>query len=195
MKSVDVEQYWSHKETSPSITELADQNIITEMAMELKKKATVLYNEYQGLPGCRQLEETVAEFLKRLPPASPRLQLGVPWIRIANPFRPRPRSISGKHDPDDLNGPPLEDGTEKHQLVLLCENLLEELTDDVREIAKELKGQVLMTLLITILLVPLQPFCLISWPSRIASSICQDSMRPPLANLTTATDNGYKGPE
>lgn len=141
VESIDLEQSWARKETSPSITEIADQNIIKMTVIESEKNITKLYNPYQGNLAGRQLEETVDQFLKRLPPATSKVSLNLPWIFIANPFRPRPRSSSGTHDPD-VDGPPPDDGTNLSQFCVLGRNLLEELVDDVADIARDFSGQV-----------------------------------------------------
>ncbi|KAL8972087.1 MAG: hypothetical protein Q9197_002947 [Variospora fuerteventurae] len=44
-----------------------------------------LYNPYEGRINARQLNETVEEFLKRLPPLTTSVSLECPWIFIANP--------------------------------------------------------------------------------------------------------------
>ncbi|KAK1826854.1 hypothetical protein QBC39DRAFT_315996 [Podospora conica] len=49
-----------------------------------------LHNILEGVPGARQLTETVDEFLSRLPPATTDfLTTGLPWLWIANPYLPR----------------------------------------------------------------------------------------------------------
>src|SRR5438045_6428313 len=47
-----------------------------------------LHNPYEGLCYARQLNETVEEFLERLPPATTRQSHKIPWIFIANPHIP-----------------------------------------------------------------------------------------------------------
>ncbi|KAL9602974.1 MAG: hypothetical protein Q9219_001499 [cf. Caloplaca sp. 3 TL-2023] len=44
-----------------------------------------LYNPYEGRTCGRQLNESVEEFLKRLPPLTTHVSLDCPWIFIANP--------------------------------------------------------------------------------------------------------------
>ncbi|KAK1753475.1 hypothetical protein QBC47DRAFT_386482 [Echria macrotheca] len=47
-----------------------------------------LHNSCEGLPGARQLTESVDEFLTRLPPATTDRNSDLPWIWIANPWIP-----------------------------------------------------------------------------------------------------------
>ncbi len=51
-------------------------------------KPQQLYNRQEGRPEARQLSETVAEFLKRLPPATTDPGAIGPWIWVENPHTP-----------------------------------------------------------------------------------------------------------
>lgn len=52
-------------------------------------KAPKLHNPYEGQVSAKQLNETMSEFLARLPPATTDVTLNIPWIYVANPFIPR----------------------------------------------------------------------------------------------------------
>lgn len=49
------------------------------------QSATALYNMYEGDASGRQLSETVAAFLTRLPPLTTQMMVDGPWIYIGNP--------------------------------------------------------------------------------------------------------------
>ena len=91
-RNYDPSTYWS--------THHLDLNTIAANAIaKTKKPATPeksakLYNPYEGQLSCRQLAETVPEFLLRLIPSSSlATDIGDHWIRIANPHSPeRPTS-------------------------------------------------------------------------------------------------------
>lgn len=72
--------WWENRK--PCLEEIAARN----MASRNDVHQTVLYNPYAGQASARQLEETVEEFLKRLP-ALTTCALDHDWIFIANPFR------------------------------------------------------------------------------------------------------------
>lgn len=57
----------------------------------------------------RQLDETVGQFLARLPPATTRVTLNCPWIYIWNPFVPSDRKIPGQADGDAVGGGEMTD--------------------------------------------------------------------------------------
>lgn len=48
-----------------------------------------LHNPYAGVPYAWQLNETVDEFLERLPPKTTTITATTPWIFICNPYIPR----------------------------------------------------------------------------------------------------------
>lgn len=56
-----------------------------------------LHNPLEGQKAARQLSETVAEFTKRLPPITTRLEDVGHWIWIANPY-PNGREVAGNAD-------------------------------------------------------------------------------------------------
>jgi len=55
-----------------------------------------LYNPYEGSVCGRQLDETVDEFLNRLPPLTTPQCEQVPWIFIANPYQDAPSVMEGE---------------------------------------------------------------------------------------------------
>ncbi len=70
------------------------------MAQEASTSIPVkaLYNVYEGTPNGRQLSETVAAFLSRLPPLTTDLTTSGPWIFIGNPH------TNYRHTNEDLRG-------------------------------------------------------------------------------------------
>lgn len=111
------------------------------MFREKKTKAAQLYNPFESwqYPGGRKLKETVAQFLRRVPPATSEIGKGFPWIIIANPFVPRRSRRSESHTSEGIYTDPTDDDVAK--FVTLGQNLLEELTDDLAHTIDELWGQ------------------------------------------------------
>ncbi|KAG6364049.1 hypothetical protein INS49_009152 [Diaporthe citri] len=62
------------------------------------------HNGYEGVVSARQLDETVGQFLARLPPATTRVTFNCPWIYIWNPFVPSDRKAPGQADGDAVGG-------------------------------------------------------------------------------------------
>ncbi|KAF2200835.1 DUF1917-domain-containing protein [Delitschia confertaspora ATCC 74209] len=62
-----------------------DLNVV--MAMARSAPLVDLHNPLEGMPEARQLNESISEFLQRLPPTSSTLDAVGPWIWIANPYR------------------------------------------------------------------------------------------------------------
>jgi len=110
------------------------------MAIEANTETAKLSNPYEGKIAGRQLGETVDQFLRRLPPSSTQTSERIPWIFIANPFISRDGRNANLDDAEVDSTP--ADGTSLAQFTVHGRNLLEELTDDVAEIAKNLAGQV-----------------------------------------------------
>jgi hypothetical protein len=81
--SFDPRAWWAAR--TPTLEEIAQRNTPQPRKEMAQPK---LYNAYKGLPCARQLDETVEQFLRRLPPASTEKSDVVPWIRIANPYTP-----------------------------------------------------------------------------------------------------------
>jgi hypothetical protein len=135
--SFQVAEWWKHK--IPSITEIADANIKNGR----NSKAPSLHNPYEGNSCARQLDETVDEFLKRLPPSSTRAKkLEVPWIFIANPYRKAPRVIRKEDGGEDLagEGPPAED-SQWAEFLRVAGRLLDELLGVRNIIERKRDGQ------------------------------------------------------
>ena len=107
----------------------------------MEKATSTLYNPYEGRISGHQSEETVDEFLQRLPPATTRISHDIPWIFIANPFRKRPaREMS--QDQMDLGdeGPPSVD-SDWATFVVQARNLLKQLTCCKHAIEKGMAGE------------------------------------------------------
>lgn len=67
------------------------------------------HNAYEGVASARQLDETVGQFLARLPPATTRVTLNCPWIYIWNPLVPSDRKTLGQADGDAVGGGEMAD--------------------------------------------------------------------------------------
>jgi len=124
----DPAEWWKRK--VPSLTETANTNV----ANAVDVKPATLYNPYEGQrSSSRQLDETVDEFLQRLPPATTSMSQGIPWIYVANPFRKAKRP---ENDGEFAEAPP-DDESNWAQFVVLGGNLLEELKILRHDIEKE----------------------------------------------------------
>ena len=76
----DTSRYWSTHDSEISVI------AATAMAQALNSDpAPKLYNMYEGASAGRQLSETVASFLSRLPPLTTHVDKHGYWIYIANP--------------------------------------------------------------------------------------------------------------
>jgi len=107
------------------------------------------YNPYEGDSCGRQLGETVAEFLSRLPPETTPLTYDTPWIYIANPFRKKPaqmlsnsvkaesRNVEGRNEEGAMAGE-----SNWAEFMVKGGQLLDELTRMRFEIEKENPGKV-----------------------------------------------------
>lgn len=62
-------------------------------------KAPKLHNPYEGQVSAKQLNETMAAFIARLPPATTDVTPDIPWIYVANPFIPREGGAGGEEAP------------------------------------------------------------------------------------------------
>lgn len=67
------------------------------------------HNAYEGVASARQLDETVGQFLARLPPATTRVTLNCPWIYIWNPSVPSDRKTPDQADGDAVGGGDMTD--------------------------------------------------------------------------------------
>lgn len=74
---------------------IAAENIASKKAEESVREKAVLCNIYEGVPGARQLGQSVEEFLKKFPPSTTPLSDWMPWIWIANPYL-TPKSFKGE---------------------------------------------------------------------------------------------------
>ncbi|KAF7943129.1 hypothetical protein EAE96_011071 [Botrytis aclada] len=82
--------YW--KSRRPTLTERADANVAQALANP-QSKAT-LYNPYAGQVCAWQLDESIEDFLRRLPPRTTEITQSTPWIFVTNPFRKAPKGIA-----------------------------------------------------------------------------------------------------
>ncbi|TGO20274.1 hypothetical protein BPAE_0316g00050 [Botrytis paeoniae] len=82
--------YW--KSYQPTLTEKADANVAQALANP-ESKAT-LYNPYAGQACAWQLDESIDDFLRRLPPRTTEVTPSTPWIFVTNPFRKAPKGIA-----------------------------------------------------------------------------------------------------
>lgn len=64
-------------------------------------KTPKLHNPYEGQISAKQLNETMAAFLSRLPPATTDATPDIPWIYVANPFIPREGGAGGEEAPGE----------------------------------------------------------------------------------------------
>ncbi|KAF5876384.1 putative dna polymerase ii large subunit-like protein [Botrytis fragariae] len=86
----DTTAYW--KSHQPTLTEKADANVAQALANP-ESKAT-LYNPYAGQACAWQLDESIDDFLRRLPPRTTEISQSIPWIFVTNPFRKAPKGIA-----------------------------------------------------------------------------------------------------
>jgi hypothetical protein len=130
-----VAAWWKHR--IPSLTELANANITAGVVKEI----AVLFNPYEGEFCGRQLNETVEEFLERLPPATTPVSGRIPWIYIANPYRKARKFPKVGNSRGDLNaeGPPADD-SDWAQFVVLGGKLLDGLMDIRHDMEKKKVG-------------------------------------------------------
>lgn len=96
-------------------------------AKERARDTAKLYNPLQGLYCGRQLEESLDEFLDKLPPSTSIISSKLPWIRVANPY------IQDCED-NARFGPP-----ERFQEV--CEALLEDLEEQMMRLKIDMEGR------------------------------------------------------
>ena len=131
----NVAAWW--KRRIPSLTEIANANITADVA----KETAVLFNPYEGEFCGRQLDETVEEFLERLPPATTPVSGLIPWIYIANPYRKARKAPKVGKSLEDLNaeGPPADD-SDWVQFVVLGGKLLDGLVNIKHDIEKKKVG-------------------------------------------------------
>ncbi|KAL1853649.1 hypothetical protein Daus18300_011684 [Diaporthe australafricana] len=89
----DVQAHWSHIDQNgtvhPGYTSQSSSSPSTSAARTPAAAPSKLHNPYEGQVAAKQLSETIAAFLARLPPATTDVTPDVPWIYVANPFIPR----------------------------------------------------------------------------------------------------------
>ncbi|KAL8925161.1 MAG: hypothetical protein Q9208_003666 [Pyrenodesmia sp. 3 TL-2023] len=117
----DPTQYWAnHPYLLPVVA--AASRAKAEAASTSSSKP--LYNPYKGLVNARQLEESVLDFLQRLPPLTTPVSKDCPWIFIANPH-----ASSRPTDKD------------QGAYRLAAEEMLEEFTQKKEDIEKSMAGK------------------------------------------------------
>ncbi|KAH8769204.1 hypothetical protein F5883DRAFT_553791 [Diaporthe sp. PMI_573] len=93
----DVQSYWRHIDQHDTVhpgrnkasSSTASSAALTPAATAAAAKPPKLHNPYEGQVSAKQLSETMADFLSRLPPATTDVTPDIPWIYVANPFIPR----------------------------------------------------------------------------------------------------------
>ncbi len=85
----DTAEAWNSRRAS-----LVDK-ALAQLAKERARGAANLFNPLQGHHCGRQLEESLDEFLLRLPPSTSIVSAELPWIRVANPYASRGDSVVG----------------------------------------------------------------------------------------------------
>ncbi|KAG4436396.1 hypothetical protein IFR05_008119 [Cadophora sp. M221] len=135
----DVEE-WNENRV-PSLIEQARENMAAPKA---EKIAATLYNPYEGEPRAKQLDETVDEFLERLPPATTPATDGQPWIFLANPYR---KVSKNKYSEAKLaDEAPPDDCANLAEFVVRGNQLLEQLTEIRHEFEKKNRGKAKATI-------------------------------------------------
>ncbi|KAH7382962.1 hypothetical protein BKA64DRAFT_173668 [Cadophora sp. MPI-SDFR-AT-0126] len=130
----DAEEW--HQNKSPSLIELARENMA---AHKPKETAVTLYNPYEGDLYARQLDESVDEFLQRLPPAMTPATEAHPWIFLANPYR---KVAKNKYSEAKLaDEAPPDDCANLAEFVVRGNRLLEQLTESRHDMEKKNPGK------------------------------------------------------
>lgn len=95
-RDFDVQAYWrkidDHDTVQPGRTKNSSSSPSSAAmtpAAAAAAAAPKMHNPYEGHPSAKQLNETMAAFLSRLPPATTDVTPDIPWIYVANPFIPR----------------------------------------------------------------------------------------------------------
>lgn len=94
--------------------------------------APKLHNPYEGQVSAKQLDETMAAFLSRLPPATTDVTPDIPWIYVANPFIPR--------EGGGVEEAPAESGTQLSTFVEGGGERLELFGDFLRTVDEKKRG-------------------------------------------------------
>lgn len=133
----------------PSLIEISRHNQKTAP----NKNKIKPYNPYEGQSCGRQLNETVPEFLNRLPPETTPWSLNTPWIYIANPFRKKPSQtmlnsvkIKSENIDDQSEEGAMAEECDWAQFVVKGGRLLDELRRMRSDIEKENPGKAKATI-------------------------------------------------
>lgn len=105
---------------------------MANLAKERARDKAKLYNPFQGQDCARQLEESLEEFLERLPPSSSVISAELSWIYCANPYVPR-RDQEECED-NAVFGPP-------ERFRNICEALLEDLEKQMVKMKIDMAGK------------------------------------------------------
>lgn len=84
---------------------------------DLPKDLSRLHNPYAGVSYAWQLQETVDQFLERLPPRTTDKSFATPWIYICNPYLPRVKKNDSVMSQGNEDEGPQEEGS-KLEIVL-----------------------------------------------------------------------------
>lgn len=99
----DLQAYWRHIDHNdtvhPGYKSQSSSSPSSSAARTPAAAPPKLHNPYEGQVSAKQLSETMAAFLARLPPATTDVTPDVPWIYVANPFIPREGGTAGEEAP------------------------------------------------------------------------------------------------
>jgi hypothetical protein len=135
--------WWEKKILFP--TEIANSN--TRLTKE--EKPVTQHNPYEGKLCGRQLNETVEEFLQRIPPsttATTEGPEGIPWIFVANPYIKPPKADPEYKQYELPNEGPPDEESDWAQYVIRGGILLKELTSIMHEIERTKSRQAKATI-------------------------------------------------
>jgi hypothetical protein len=110
-----------------SLVDKALANLAKERVYDKAK----LWNPFQGQHCGRQLEESLEEFLERLPPRTSVVSAELPWIYCANPYVRRDRI---ECEDNIIFGSP-------KRFQSLCEALLEDLEEQMVRLKSDMDGK------------------------------------------------------
>jgi hypothetical protein len=122
----DAAEAWNSR--GSTLADKASANLAKQRVSDMAK----LYNPLQGQLCGRQLEESLDEFLDRLPPRTSVVSAELPWIRVANPYASR-RDHSECEDNAVFGSP------ERFQEV--CQAFLEDLEDQMVKLKTDMEGE------------------------------------------------------
>jgi hypothetical protein len=122
----DAAEAWNTRGISLAVKALAS------LAKEKARDKAKLYNPFQGQDCARRLEESLEEFLERLPPSTSVISDELPWIYCANPYVPR-RDCKDC-ETNAIYGP-------REGFLNLCEALLEDLEEQMAKLKIDMEGK------------------------------------------------------